>query len=636
MMRQAPEKTLVSLAYLKTLWDKEKKDLLDIYLPFLAELFRRKSYTFIEEKPDTINRISKEIEEEFGLKIPYHPLLSLLNRARKRKLLERKQHKYYVKEEMLLKYGFNIDNAQRSINNLIELIVKHAKNLFPNESITADQIKEALVDYLNSFGPHVLISEIEGLADFGKSKAVKKRKELFIINKVILYMYENDKEGWTLLQNVAAGYVLSSMILYDQNAIKAKLRGLNIYLDTRIIFRLIGVEGEEMKEVYKRFIDELRKEDTELYIFQHTYEEILDILEGCYKWIDDPQYDPSKASLALRHFKEKGYHQSDIILLRSKLKSELTNLGIEIKSPPVERIEYKIDEEKLKNCIKETYEKNPSFVYYEKEYTIERDVQSISAICQMRRGNKPVNLKQMKYIFITPNAGLAHAAGVFYREEFQLGGFYIPPCVTDTFLATMVWINNPVKVQEIMPTVLISLSMAILKHSEEFIGKWHLEIRKLLQQENITEEDFILLRDSHIAREQLDEKTLGDPDLITPKTALEILDEIKTESLKLYEEERKKHEETQKQLEKQKEEKEKMERRISHQTEKITKWIIGVIFSLAVILFILTIIFHENKIWRYTGGILTVIFTVMGFLGITVKRIKFGLKRKIEKFLKGE
>ncbi|MDI6851390.1 MAG: hypothetical protein QMD82_05580 [bacterium] len=633
-MEQASEKTLVSLAYLKVLWDKEGKDLLDIYLYFLAEFFRRKNYSSIDETSEFVNRISKEIEEEFGLKIPYHPLLSLLNRARKRKLLEKTQHTYYIKEEELSKYVFNVNSAERSVNNLIKIIAAHASNIFPQKSITEDRIKNALINYLNSFGPSALTSEIEGLDVLKRTIISEKREELFIVNRVILYMYENDKDGWSLLQNVATGYLLSNIILYDQNAIKTKLKGLKVYLDTRIILRLIGGEGEEMKEIYKNFINKLKEEGIKLRIFQHTYEEVMDILDDCYKWIDSPAYDPSKASLSLRHFKEKGFHQSDIILISDKLKDNLLNIGIEIELTPQEKPEYSIDRNKLKNYIREIYEKNPSFVYCEKELTIERDVQSISAIYQLWQGSKPINLKQAKCIFITSNAGLAYASSVFHKEKSPRG-FYIPPCITDIFLGTMVWLNDPVKVQEIMPMTLISMSMAILRDSGEFMEKWYSEIKKLLTEGNITEEDFILLRDSQIARELLDKKNLGDPEAISPKTAIEILQEIEQRASQKYEEERRSHEKTREELEQMKRKEKEREEKLSRRAQKYATMIIWFSLSLGIILLVLSLLL-KGTIWKAISIVFTVILFILGALGITVKQSKQFLVKRIKGFLKGE
>jgi len=476
----------------------------------------------------------------------------------------------------------------------------------------------------------VLISEIEGLDVLKISSIPERREELFIVNKVILYMYENDKNGWSLLQNVVTGYLLSNVILYDQNAIRAKLKGLKVYLDTRIIFRLMGVEGEEMKEVYEKFISKLKEEGIKLSIFQHTYEEIMDILDGCYKWIDNPQYDPSKASLALRHFKERGFHQSDIVLIRDKLRDYLINLGIEIEPFPQEMPEYSIDKDKLKNYIREIYERNPRFIYYEKKLTIERDVQSISAIYQLWRRKKPINLKQAKFIFITPNAGLAYASGIFHRKEFQLEGFYIPPCVTDTFLGTMVWINNPKKVQEIMPTTLISMSMAILKHSEEFIKKWYLEIKKLLERGEITQEDFILLRDSQIARELLDEKTLGDPEAISSKTAIEIWQEIEQRALQKYEEEKLRHEKTREELEQMKRREKEREEKLLKSSQKYATIIVWATLLITTALIILSWI----REWGILSKVLSGVSFILGFLGITVKRIKQSLQRFLYRGIK--
>jgi len=97
----------------------------------------------------------------------------------------------------------------------------------------------------------------------------------------------------------------------------------------------------------------------------------------------------------------------------------------------------------------------------------------------------------------------------------------------------------------------------VLKPSSELIKKYLSEIENLRSNANISEEDYILLRDSFVAENLLLETTHNDPDRFSPKTPLEILEKIRQEGFKEYLKEREEHEKTKKELQREKEEKKK-------------------------------------------------------------------------------
>ncbi|MBM4351742.1 MAG: hypothetical protein FJ106_17845 [Deltaproteobacteria bacterium] len=69
--------TIISLALLKVNWDQLKKDYLENFLPFIATLCMKKGYAEID-----IHRVCSDFKTEYGLIIHYHPMISVLDRAR--------------------------------------------------------------------------------------------------------------------------------------------------------------------------------------------------------------------------------------------------------------------------------------------------------------------------------------------------------------------------------------------------------------------------------------------------------------------------------------------------------------------------------------------------------------------------
>jgi len=108
-------------------------------------------------------------------------------------------------------------------------------------------------------------------------------------------------------------------------------------------------------------------------------------------------------------------------------------------------------------------------------------------------------------------------------------------------------------VVEINERRIIAEIYAALQPSEVLLERYLTEVEKLRNDKRITEDDYILLRDSQVARELLAEETLGDPDRYMPKPSVEILDKIRKEAYDKYIREKKEHGKTKNMLESERE-----------------------------------------------------------------------------------
>ena len=95
-------RTIISLAILKVNQDKYQKDYLDNFVPFVATLIKKKDYNEID-----VNTICSDFQEEFGLTIPYHPMLTLLKRSKKRSIIKQEQKTYYPNKDKISDYDFS-------------------------------------------------------------------------------------------------------------------------------------------------------------------------------------------------------------------------------------------------------------------------------------------------------------------------------------------------------------------------------------------------------------------------------------------------------------------------------------------------------------------------------------------------
>lgn len=629
------DKVLISLAFMKVNWDQRRRDYIDNFLPFLATLMVRKKYESIEENAEQINKLANDFEQEFGLIIPYHPMITILNRARKRRLIKKQEHKF-VPTEKIFEYDFSgkTQVQERKHEELIKSFINFCKDEY-NQRLNREEAEKILIGFLKQHDLEILFAAYDksALPEIKLSKS-----NIFLFNKFVESIHTQQQKLFRVLLDIVIGHILASIVLYGHEFAKfskPRLKDLSLYLDTRLVLRLLGIERREIQFAYSKFLAELKTQGVNLFVFQHTYEEIMGILQSCLRWIENTDYDSSKASPALRYFRGESRKRSDVQIFINRLDKTLDEYSIERIDTPDPNVNrrYQIDEERLQQIIIEMYEThNPDFTILEgKDYTIQRDIQSIAAVYKLRKATRPQNIKQAEHIFITTNSALAYASMNFGKEEYGQG-FYIPACVTDIFIGTLVWLKDPHKVVEINERRIIAEIYAALQPSEALLKRYLAEVEKLRNDKRITEDDYILLRDSQVARELLAEETLGDPDRYMPKTPVEILNRIRKEAYDKYIREKKEHGKTKNMLESEREGKTIFFDELDKKADKTATYgayAVLVIFSLLSLLSYLKL---EGKTKWIVSSIL-LFFGICALCGINIKIIKRGIKKIILRFL---
>ncbi len=544
--------TVSSLAILTSNWQVNKRDYIENFLPFFATLFKKKDYQLID-----IATLCEDFGQEFGLSIPFHPMQTILTRAKRRGLV-RKQHGSFIPvKEKVSDYEFSSPAKEqlRKQEKIITEIVSFAEQKY-DQKITNEIAEAAFISFLKAHDLDVLFAAEESslLPDVSPSK-----KEKFIVYRFIQHAHESEPATFQFIVDTAIGHLMANSLLYREfSRFVGKLNGVAFYLDTRFIFRLLGLEGNQRETVYTEFLKTLVNEGAQLYIFRHTYEEAMEILEDCLNWVESTAYDPSRATRVLQFFVSENYSKLDVMRFINKIEAVLEEHGIQstniIETPDkTKETLYQIDETQLQKVIVETYKRfDPFFEETIKEATLKRDIDSIAAVYKLRKGSKPRHLKNAGHVFMTTNAGLAYAAR---RYDIARSGstFNVPACVTDTFVGTILWLQSPAKILQINERKIIADCYAALKPDSRLIGKYLSEVEKFKNEKKIDENTYYLLRRDSVALELLEEKTLGDPDNFDSSVLNEILDEFKAsltaqERTKLIKEQ-KEHVETSRQLE---------------------------------------------------------------------------------------
>lgn len=670
-------KTVASLALLKVNWDTntQRKDFIENFVPFIATLINRKNY-----KTVNVNTICKDFETEYGLIIPYHPMLAILTRAMKGGYIVKRHNGDYVpvKEKMVAADFTDVALEQeRKYKKVLERFLKFCQENY-GETLSEAEAESAFVSFLKDHDLDVLFIS-QGLGTLLPAASASTTHK-YLINSFIKDTYESDPEIFAFVVDISVGHIIANTLLCrDFDKFEGELSGCNFYLDIGFLFNIMGINGIEKREAYTDFVQLLTSHEASLFVFRHTFDEFMGILEGCMQWVESAYFDITRASRTAIYFVENQFTASDVeqFILGVSGKLSVLNIRVVDVPAPLKHVEHQIDEGVLTSLIVDIYKSNvPYFDETQKEFTIYKDVKSISAIYKFRTGDKPNKLQDAKHIFVTTNSSLALASRLFEIQSTEEKYFFIPAALTDVFVGTLIWLQSPTNVAQANEKRLIANCYAALQPTKPMVKRLTETADRLRSEGVITDEDVTLLKQSRVARNLLQEETLGDPNRFTDKTVAEILDEIKAgirkeEQEKLRQDreavharekmlvagidherqrtqnEKQKHVQTQEELTRVQIEKDKIEININMIAERVASVITIVFYVFSSIVVVIVSVFQfypdilgNNKtlnfVLIFVAIALSVLIVITGFnIHGVGQRLKTWLRRVLVNFLRG-
>lgn len=635
-------RTLISLAIIKSHWEKNRTDYIDNFIPLIAAVLNEKKYAKID-----LDTFQSDFKERYGLDIPKNALVTIFNRARKNGIVKRNQGDFVYDEESSSSQIKDIESAdiERKFNKVISSIKKFSKDEH-DLKVEDKDVEEALLSFLKQHDLDILFAA----KDHSILPSVKSSKKLkYLVSSFALYAAKEEPTLFQFLVDISVGHALSGAILYSElSSFSGKLKDLNIYLDTPIILGILGFSGDFKRSSIDELVKILNEEKANVYILDTTRGEVDHILNDALTWLQRGIYDLEKASRALRHCHRQGMTGTDLeqkILGIDRLLEEQGIVSTEVPEH-LNNEKFQINEVELKKTIKGTYKriiKDYDYNDYTKEGTINRDVKVLSGIYRFRQGFKPKVIKDSKHLFITSNTALAFASKVFESRE-NGSHFTIPTCLTDVFLGTVIWLQSPQKIEALNSKKFIADCYSATQPSTELIKKYIREVEKLKTEKKINNDEYYILRTHRASLNLLEKNTMGDPELFDGSSTAEILDTIMY-SIKGEEEEKLKKEQdahlkTKTELEQISADKKALKNRLNIKAENIAKSVSQILFILLLIITAVCLAvnlfddyFKPNENLKI---VLWIIIGIITLLNLTNGFNILGFKDRIKKILKSK
>lgn len=630
------DKFVKGYAVLKSEWF--NRDILDEYIPFVATII-------IENNVDEVDELflTKKLNEKYNDIFQENFVRQILSQAVRKGVIINNRGKFVVDKTKVKQYAIKMESFDFDFELLIDDFIKYANNnrYFPSK----EEVKRLIFDFVDKYDDRVLYNNIEDIP-------ISNNVFLYHWCNYVIELTDNNKRLSEFFIGLCFGNLIKNALFYTSES-SSSFSNLTIYLDTPMIFAVMGMDTPEREKSYKTLLTKAAKIGMSIRVFDHNFEEAKGIMERASRWAISSQYEQSRANKVAQFFYESGMSAEDIDEYIHDFEQQLNSKGI-VKEETTYRTEenaFQADEKHLFDEIKQEYGTRSLKYNSEAEYdnSIQTDVRSLVMIQRKRAGAYSTDLNAARCVFITTN-GVVAKVSKDYTLSNELTKDKIPTAITADMFGTLLWLNYPDK-NDYVEQKLLADCKALLKASPQMIARFNLELDKAYKKKDsdLTEEKFLFLRSHPIVQTFLLDATSGDYTQFDTNTWRSVYDRIvasaQFDGEKKYTEEKSEHEKTKGELQQAKdiiESKSENEKRLNEiilqQQEEFSSkrayMLTILIYAVPYLVLSLAIIFVQSLFvnWTIKGiclGILTVI--VGALLPICFSKIKKRIQASIIK-----
>ncbi len=506
-------------------------NIIEAYIPFVSTLIATNHYKEIK-----IEQICSDFYYKYSFKIPAMPMKEILLRMQKKGMIYRdKKGKIIPDLDKIYETDFELDykDILKKYENISNKYIEFSRETFQID-VSKEKAEECFSEFIKeNFLDTVLNDEnIKEVIDNIDKEQIS--KEMYAFYKYVIYMYTIDYDLFKVIQKFCMGYIVANALSLDNiSSNNIIFKNKKIFFDTNFVLRLLGLDGEFYQNSYMGIVEVLKENNCKLYIFPHTYDEIKNILETAKLNLKNTN---ELSPEVQKYFWKNNKTEGDIVLLIATLDKKLNDLGIFISKIAYGNTNQKdqINEQTLYDEIINIYSKRKNFDEKAKSDMIWNDVKSMALIYRDIKSIRAYSIQTLQDVFITTNQGLAYACKNFDKTLGKKENA-IAPCMTDVFLGTILWVQNPVRYDKYNEKQILASCYSSVKLDSKSLNKFSIELENLKEKQKITNEDYMLMKDYTVVEDMLSDKIMGNSDNIDERTTYEVIQEIKNNITEDYE-----------------------------------------------------------------------------------------------------
>lgn len=298
----------------------------------------------------------------------------------------------------------------------------------------------------------------------------------------------SDEELFESVANLARGSMMVSA-LYAPTLVDTT-RGFQhttIYLDTKIVLRALGYEGEPAEQATVDLLSILKRQHARVAVFEFTLREIQSVLEAVAQRARGGRIWSARPGSVESYFYRLNASNAQIEQHAVRVESRMTNLGISVDpSPAYDSHRFVIDESSVEALLTQG---NPNY----RPSALKHDVELIAAMVRARAGRARGSLEESRATFMTLNSLVVNTARVAereYREPWPLAMF-------ENDIAALTWVKEPLAAPNLPKHQLFATSLGLTNPGRHDWELYISEIVRLVESDEITDNDLILLRQKY-------------------------------------------------------------------------------------------------------------------------------------------
>lgn len=517
---------IFGLAYLQYMHEVLHKDIVDCYVPLFCKCILQDGCTTIDSQ-----KMKSLMSTQYGItNLTFGAIETILNRmaGTNYSVLSKNNGQFFVTENKLAEYEVKLnknDRIKEEFNTLVNSISEYS-NQFAKKYLK-DEVEEGLFHFLDLHGIDLLNGE--GSEVYNRILQYQDKRLSYIISR---YVVDNDKEGGNaidILNRLAKGNAITQLIsLKGLSKYSGRLDNVTVYIDTPFFYNLLGANNNANRESSEELMSILERNGAHFAIFNHNLNEVFNCFEDAITRLRTNTYDLHKSSRLLKMAVAENFSALQLETMRSNIDSIKSKWNIGVQEPPESKKEYtEIDASLLTDIISEAYtNKRTRQIFGHEMSMIANDVDSISFIHRIRGNELAQNLKGCKAILLTTNHVIAAASN---DNRISILHHPIPACVTDVFLSTIIWTNNPNENDSLNRKLLLCECYNNIQLNDDIMARFFDDIKAKKLAADITENQYLKLTTSTLALRILGDKTQNDINAYTDRTPNEILQILEQE-----------------------------------------------------------------------------------------------------------
>ncbi len=499
---------LVSLAIVKVNWDKSRRGYADSFAPFVAVGLDAAGAN------SSVGSVRDRVARDFGIQLPENVVLNVLERARRNGLARAEARRLFSPTEGATKLSAEVTQERarlaRRRNRLIEVFISDAEEA--GTALTPGDAERILLHFIELHSSPLLAGILRG--DLTGVPKPESETEEFLAARFIVGTLEREPEVAEYLGDVVKGSMLAaSLYSTTPGDVERKFRATTLYLDTPLLLKALGHEGERAAVPVLETVSLARASGAQLACFEHSVREIEGVLHGVADVLATGRRPPAVRGV-LSHYLTVGASSSDLLEHVGSIEQRLHDIHVRVLERPPHEREVTVDELALRAALTDK-------VHYSSGAAVDHDIDSLTAIYRLRRGKRVEQIERCGALLVTDNTGLVGASSRFFKAN-ESGG--VAPAILDHNITTLLWAKASQSAPELPLNQIVADAYALLNPGPAMWRAYMDQIDQLRRRGEVSSDEVTQLRFSMEAHRAVVAGTGGDSTRLTKSVVIDALE----------------------------------------------------------------------------------------------------------------